>query len=127
MTLQKVGERFDQFALQQLTETGQRQQTASLKAPGLGPQRLFGVARLGQRGAEQAFTGAVALQGIQDKRFFVRGWRFQRLEVHLQALAEEMPHRVAQEVVELGQAQGFIVKVRRQAGVTLLILLALLV
>ncbi|MNI80781.1 hypothetical protein D3C73_1373420 [compost metagenome] len=86
---------------------------------------MLGIVRLGQRRTQQAFAGAVALQGIENERFFIWGWRFQRFEIHLQPLTEEMPHRVAQKVIQLGEAQGFIVLVRRQVGVALLILLTL--
>ncbi|MNH26139.1 hypothetical protein D3C79_861720 [compost metagenome] len=37
-----------------------------------------------------------------------------RLEEHLQTLAEEVPHRVAEEILQQGQTQGFIAAVRRQ-------------
>ncbi|MCY1186433.1 hypothetical protein D9M71_622600 [compost metagenome] len=67
------------------------------------------------------------MQGVEDEGFFVRGRCLQRFEVHLKALAEEVPHRVTEKVIQLGQAQGFIVVVRRQTKVALLVFLALLV
>lgn len=127
MALQQVWQGLDQLALQQFAEAGQWQHATGLQAPGLGLQGLFGIVRLGQCCTQQAFTGAVPLQGIEDEGFLVRGRCFQRFEVDFQTLAEEVPHRVAQEVIQLGQAQGLIVMVWRQAGVALLVLLALLV
>ena len=94
MALQQVGQRLNQLCLQKLAEPGQGQHPACLQPARLGLQRLLGVIGGGQRRPEQAFAGAVALQGVEDERLLIRRRRLQRLEEHFQALAEEVSHRM---------------------------------
>ncbi|MNH16929.1 hypothetical protein D3C79_765810 [compost metagenome] len=117
MALQQIRQGLNQLGLQELAKTGKRQQAASLQAAGLSLQGWLGIVRVGQRGIQQALGGAVALQRIEDERFFIWGRSLQGFEEHLESLTEEVPHRVAKKVVQLCQAQRFIIDVWRQAGV----------
>ncbi|MNN88166.1 hypothetical protein D3C81_2058150 [compost metagenome] len=62
-------------------------------------QHPVGVIQVCQGRAEQTVAQAIALQGVEDKGLFIGQGHFGSLEEHLQALTEEMSHRVAQEIL----------------------------
>ncbi|MOA35277.1 hypothetical protein D3C78_1567170 [compost metagenome] len=66
----------------------------------LGSQRLFDIVRLPESSFEQAVAERVTLQCVQHEGFFIGQGGFGRFEIHLEALREKMPDRVAQKVLQ---------------------------
>src|SRR5689334_17884944 len=107
MTLQQVRQWLDQLALQALAESGHGQQPAVLQTFRLRLQCLPGISRISQRCFEQTVAEAVTLQCIKDKRLFIGQRYFSRLEEDLQSLAEKVPYRIAQEILQLSETEWF--------------------
>ncbi|MNQ56579.1 hypothetical protein D3C85_707080 [compost metagenome] len=73
---------------------------------------MIGVVQISQCSFKQTVAEAIALQGVEHKGLLIRQRHFGGLEEHLQALTEEMPHRVAQEILELPETQRLLLYVR---------------
>ncbi|MNI70710.1 hypothetical protein D3C73_1265380 [compost metagenome] len=99
ITREQIRQGLDQLPLQAFAKPRHWQQPAVLQATSLRLQHPFAVIQVCQCGAEQTVAQAIALQGIEDKGLFIGQRHFGRLEEHLQALTEEMTHRVAQEIL----------------------------
>ncbi|MNN98383.1 hypothetical protein D3C81_2177700 [compost metagenome] len=66
---------------------------------------MLGLIWMAERRFQQAVAQAVALQGIEHEGLFVFQGCLRRFEKHFEALTEKVPHRVAQEILKLCQAQ----------------------
>ncbi|MCY1179700.1 hypothetical protein D9M73_201120 [compost metagenome] len=111
ITSKQVRQGFDQLALQAFAKSRHGQQPTVLQATGVRLQHPVGVIQVCQCRAEQTVAQAIALQGIEDKGFFIGQRRFGCFKEHLQSLAEEMSHRVAQEILQLPKTQRLLLDV----------------